>query len=228
VEKEIKRILKVFEKHGLFEEGILLIGSWCFQLYQKHLDVPAFPLLTQDIDFLIPNPYKGKIDNEFIDDLKALGFMAEHRRDGSLYLWNAELKIEFITPEKGRGVDRAILIKNLGFRAIPLRFVNLLLDGFISINDDGVRISVPKPINFCLHKILIISRRRNTAKALKDLQHAVHTFSKVDHQEFLKAFKKLPRKWQLTIERTLIKFKSQDPLLEDQIERMLVTLQTTK
>jgi len=226
VEKEIKRILKVFEKHGLFEEGVLLIGSWCFQLYQKHLEVPAFPLLTQDVDFLIPNPFKGEMHRDFIDDLKALGFMTEHRRDGSLYLWNTELKIEFITPEKGRGVERAILVKSLGFRAIPLRFVNFLLDDFINIKDDGVNIAVPNPVNFCLHKILIVSRRRNLAKGLKDLQHAVHTFSKLDHQQFLKAFKKLPRKWQLTIERTLLKARSQDPLLEEQIDRMIFTLQS--
>ena len=52
----ILKILKVFEKNNLFEEGVELIGSWFFYLYQRHLNAPSFPLRTQDIDFLIHNP----------------------------------------------------------------------------------------------------------------------------------------------------------------------------
>jgi hypothetical protein len=54
------KILKVLADNNLFNEGVELIGSWCFHLYQKHLGVEKFPLRTQDIDFLIPNPYWGK------------------------------------------------------------------------------------------------------------------------------------------------------------------------
>jgi hypothetical protein len=32
----IQRILKVFADNGLFDEGVELIGSWCFSLYQRH------------------------------------------------------------------------------------------------------------------------------------------------------------------------------------------------
>jgi hypothetical protein len=56
VVREIQKILKVFAEHGLFDEGVELIGSWCFKLYEKHLGAKSFPLLTQDIDFLIPTP----------------------------------------------------------------------------------------------------------------------------------------------------------------------------
>lgn len=31
------KILKIFHNNGLFNEGVELIGSWCFHLYQKHL-----------------------------------------------------------------------------------------------------------------------------------------------------------------------------------------------
>lgn len=124
----IERVLKVFADNHLFDEGVELIGSWCFQIYQKHLGAQSFPLRTQDIDFLIPNPFHGKEHTDFIEQLEKLGFSRDFKRDGSLYLWNAELKIEFITPEKGRGVDNSIKIKKLGVNAIPLRFVGLLLD----------------------------------------------------------------------------------------------------
>lgn len=56
----VGKILKVFADNSLFEEGVELIGSWCFQLYKKHLGAKEFPLRTQDIDFLVPNPYHGK------------------------------------------------------------------------------------------------------------------------------------------------------------------------
>jgi len=93
----IDEILKVFADNNLFDEGVELIGSWCFQLYQKHLGAMNFPLRTQDIDFLIPNPFSGKEHADFIRQLKELGFSHDFKSDGSVYLWNAELKIEFIT-----------------------------------------------------------------------------------------------------------------------------------
>ena len=48
----VRRILAMFERHGLWEDGVELIGSWCFYLYQRHLGVKAYPFKTQDIDFL--------------------------------------------------------------------------------------------------------------------------------------------------------------------------------
>lgn len=105
----VKNILGVFAKHGLFDEGVTLIGSRCFQLYQKHFQVEKFPLQTQDIDFLIPNPFKGKDHKEFVEDLVKEGFTVDHHADGSLYLWNADLKIEFLTPEKGAGARGSLI-----------------------------------------------------------------------------------------------------------------------
>ncbi len=35
----VAKILTIFHNNGLFDEGVELIGSWCFQLYQKHLGV---------------------------------------------------------------------------------------------------------------------------------------------------------------------------------------------
>lgn len=109
-----RKILKVFADNGLFNEGVELIGSWCFQLYQKHLGAKSFPLRTQDIDFLVPSPYHGKEHSDFVEQLEKLGFNRDFKSNGSLYLWNADLKIEFITAEKGAGTDNAIKIKNLG------------------------------------------------------------------------------------------------------------------
>jgi hypothetical protein len=221
----IERILKVFAENGLFNEGIELIGSWCFHLYQKHLGVKSFPLRTQDIDFLIPNPFHGKEHADFIQQLENLGFNRDFKRDGSLYLWNAELKIEFITPEKGRGVDSSIRIKKLGINAISLRFVAFLLDDPITVIDNGVKILVPNPANFCLHKLIIASRRRKTGKSLKDLQQAISTSMIVNRQDMQKLFSPLPKSWKQAILKTLAKARQELPLLSEEVGGLNVTLQ---
>ncbi len=224
----IERILKIFADNSLFNEGIELIGSWCFHLYQKHLGVKGFPLRTQDIDFLIPNPFHGKEHADFIQQLENLGFNRDFKRDGSLYLWNAELKIEFITPEKGRGVDSSIKIKKLGINAIPLRFVAFLLDNPITIINNGVKIRVPNPANFCLHKLIIASRRRKTDKSLKDLQQAISTSSIVNRQAMLKLFSPLPKGWRQAILKTLAKARQELPLLSEEVDNLNVTLQEAR
>lgn len=224
----VQKILKVFEQNNLFNEGVELIGSWSFLLYQKYLGVPEFPLRTQDVDFLIPNPFKGKVHEEFVDQLMGLGFQCDFRSNGSLYLYNAELMIEFITPEKGRGVDKAINVKSLRIRAIPLRFVNLLLDDPISITDNGVKILVPNPVNFCLHKLIIASRRRKIERAAKDFQQAIYVSMAIDKKKLQELFISLPKPWQKTIIKVLDKNVTIMPLETEHIENLKLTLQSAK
>ncbi|MBU3958864.1 MAG: nucleotidyltransferase domain-containing protein [Candidatus Omnitrophica bacterium] len=226
--KIVERILKVFADNNLFEEGVELIGSWCFLLYQKHLGVKRFPLRTPDIDFLIPNPFHGKEHLGFIKQLEELGFNYDFNRDGSIYLWNADLRIEFITPEKGRGADNSIKIKKLGLNAIPLRFVVLLLDNPITITEGGIKILVPNPTNFCLHKLIIASRRRKIDKSLKDLQQAICTSVIVDAKDIQKLFISLPKKWKQAIINMLEKSKRELPMLSEEIDKLEFTLQNRK
>lgn len=226
--KIIEEILKIFADNSLFDEGIELIGSWCFQLYQKHLGAKSFPLRTQDIDFLIPNPFRGGEHTGFIEQLEALGFNHDFKSDGSIYLWNAELKIEFITPEKGKGVDSAIKIKKLGVSAIPLRFVASLLDNPITIIENGVRILVPNPTDFCLHKLIIAARRRKIDKSIKDLQQAICTSVILDHGGIQRSFSSLPKKWKRSILNMLEKSKQELPLLSEEIDALNFALQNAQ
>jgi len=221
----ISSILKVFHDQHLFEEGVELIGSWCFYLYQKHLGVEPFPLKTQDVDFLIPNPFRGKEHKGFISQLEALGFKKDFRSDGSLYLWNAELKIEFVTPEKSRGEQGALRIKKLGLSAIPLRFVSFLLDDTIVLMEQGISVLVPHPANFCLHKLLIADRRRNQDKREKDLHQAICASTAAKPNELVAKFQEMPLPWQKSVVRILDKTEDQLPLMKKQIKRLVRTLQ---
>jgi len=221
----IGRVLKVFADNHLFDEGVELIGSWCFHLYQKHLGAKEFPLRTQDIDFLIPNPFRGKEHAGFIEQLEKLGFNRDFKRDGSMYLWNSDLKIEFITPEKGKGADSSIKVKNLGFNAIPLRFVSLLLEDPITVVDNGIKIRIPSPANFCLHKLIIASRRRKLDKSSKDLQQAICASVTVNTKEMQEIFDKLPKKWKQAVLKMLERAKQELPLLAEEINSLSHTLQ---
>lgn len=221
----INKVLKIFADNKLFDEGVELIGSWCFQMYRKHLKAKSFPLRTQDIDFLIPNPFHGKEHHDFIEQLKEIGFKHDFNSDGSLYLWNADLKIEFVTPEKGRGTDKAINIAKIGIRAMPLRFVTLLLNNPIKIKEKGIVILLPNPMNFCLHKLLIASRRRRKDKKIKDLQQAICTSVIVNSAKMNRLFKSLPKKWQQTIIKMLEVSKKELPVYDKEIEKLGLTLQ---
>lgn len=89
MDKYLADILRVFHDHNLFHEGVELIGSWCFKLYQKHLGVKKYPLRTIDIDFLVPIPYRGAKHENFVKELEEIGFRCDFNTDGSMYFWNS-------------------------------------------------------------------------------------------------------------------------------------------
>lgn len=223
--EHIRGILAVFARNGLFDEGVELIGSWCFYLYQKHFGVKDFPLLTQDVDFLIPRPFKGREHEDFIQQLKDIGFRAAHAPNGSLYLWNAELKIEFIVPQKGKGLEDTIKIKALGIDVVTLRYVELLLSDTIVVEDGGVEIRIPRPANFALQKLIIAPERKKIDKRLKDWQQAIYVSEAIQPEELRRLYDTLPKGWKKKITDSLVGAQKALPLLEKDINRLKVTLQ---
>lgn len=224
----IRRILEVFERHRLWDEGIELIGSWCFLFYQRHLGVKAYPFRTQDIDFLLPYPYKGRAKVDLIHELEQLGFRHDFKPDGSIYLMNAELRIEFMIPERGRGRDRAVEITSLSLTAMPLRFVDMLLRHPISITEGKITVSVPDPAAFCLHKLLIANRRRRADSRQKDLEQALHVVPVAKAAMLKQIYQELPKTWQRTIVRTLERTLEHTILLRNEAQQLLDTLHKAK
>ena len=221
----VHHILRVFARHQLWDDGVELIGSWCFHLYQRHLGVKAYPLRTQDIDFLIPYPFRGKGRVDLVEELEALGFRHEFRPDGSLYLVNAELKIEFIIPERGRGMTKGAKIPALGITALPLRFVSLLLQHPISVRERGVKVTLPNPAVFCLHKLLISTRRKRPESRIKDVEQALHVAPIVRLADLKRIYLELPASWRRKILYALERVKRDSPLLTTESHKLLHTLQ---
>lgn len=221
----VKKILKVFEENHLWEKGIELIGSWCFILYQKHFGVKAFPLRTVDIDFLIPLPYRAKKKIDLIGLLEPLGFKTGFNSDGSMYLWSADLKIEFLTAERGKGTNKAKEIENLSLKAIPLRFVDILLKNPVIVEEEGIKISIPNPAAFAMHKILISARRKKSEKKHKDLEQALHVLEAIDLNEAKHIYHTFPKTWKRSILDSLRNCIRTFPLRKEVIQKAIDTLQ---
>lgn len=164
----VEEIIKIFFQNGI---KATLIGSYCLPVLKEELGINLPTIKTQDIDFLIGVPYKGK-EVDIGTLLRGLGFSTGFNPDGSTYFTNGLLKVEFLTPEKGRGTDKAIYIKPLKIRATPLRYLQMLFDQQVEIKKEGYTFPVPSPWVLAYNKILISKNRKTKAKKEKDLLQA--------------------------------------------------------
>lgn len=203
MDERLLELLELFEELGLWEDGVQLIGSWSFLLYQRHLGVRPLPLRTQDVDFLLPWPYPDRGPVDLADRLAKLGFHSARNSDGSNYFAHPELKLEFLVPERGRGGLEPRMVKPLGMRAIPLRFMDMLRKDSIRILEGDVRVRVPSPLNFCLHKLIIAQRRGGRSKREKDIQQAVYVLEILQPIDFKAGLADLARNWRKLAEESL-------------------------
>lgn len=175
----VREILHLLAKAGLWEEGLTLIGSWAFRLYQEHFGVSSFPLRTDDLDFVVSLPYLGK-EVRIPELLKEIGFREGFNPDGSIYFYRPGLRVDFLVPEKGRGVEASVKIEKLALSAQALRFLDILLDEPAEIKiSKKLKIRIPSLSAFLIHKLIIFQRRQKKEDALKDLQQAAAVTKKV-------------------------------------------------
>ena len=132
--------------------------------------------------------------------------------------------MEFLVPERGKGVDHALSVKPLSLKATPLRFVDMLLQDPVTVKVGDIAAKVPNPLNFCLHKLIIAQRRKKSEKKQKDIEQAVYTLPAVGEDEFDKAFHGLPKKWKSKAVQSLEKGLELVPLEREVVERVLETL----
>lgn len=221
----IIKILKVFSDNGLWDVGVELIGSWCFALYQEHLGIRKYPFRTPDIDFLIPQPFKLKKKFDLAKLLGPLGFRMSIDDNGYVYFWSPELKIEFLTPERGRGTAGPKEIKNLGVNAIPLRFVDMLFKDPIKLVEQGVAVKIPNPAAFAFHKLLIAGRRKKKDKFDRDIEQALAILESFPAKKSASLYLSFPRPWRKQISRNLELAGRSHPLQKEMIREIIDTLQ---
>ena len=194
-------VLRRFQAAGLLKE-LILIGSWCQHFYRSYFTGLRYTptIRTRDIDFLVPVPFrfKNKVDVEEL--LRNEGFVVTFSGGaGYMKLMHPELIVEFLVPEKGKGSDKPYPLPQLSMNAQPLRFLDYLLQNTIRIEAEGLKINVPHPAAFALHKLIISARRTKEEKLVKDRKEALAILTalvrKGDTGEIRKMFEKMPAGW---------------------------------
>lgn len=213
-------ILRRFYKSGILDDFIL-IGSWCVYFYKNYFsEIPSIhqiTIKTRDLDFLINNPSKIKHNVNIPELLKDLGFITDFKgHQGYIKLDHPDLILEFLVPEKGKGIDKPYPLPKFGINATTLRFLNFLSDNIIKVKVENFYLSVPHPANFALHKLIISQRRVTQEKALKDSSTAIEILnaliSKNETHIIKNIFRSIPQKWQNKITNCLKDLTEQDIL----------------
>ncbi|MFH1655853.1 MAG: GSU2403 family nucleotidyltransferase fold protein [Candidatus Omnitrophota bacterium] len=200
-------ILRRFNKAGVLKDFIL-IGSWCIVFYkdyfakQPYIDQGA--IKTRDIDFLIETPSKIREEVNIPDLLRDLGFVTIFKgRQGYLKLDHPDLILEFLAPERGRGIDKPLPLPKLGINAVTLRFLSFLTSHTIKVKVEDFYVALPHPANFALHKLIIFQRRFKKDKAAKDRIMAIDILKalidKGESRIIKKVFNSVPTKWRKKI-----------------------------
>ena len=204
--KLLSAVLKELQKKDVLD-GLIIVGSWCQYYYRILFDnALEIPLLrTTDIDFLVPNPSRFKNKVDVSDLLNLLGFDSDFDYSTGLVKYvHPDLEIQFLTPALGRVKDTPYEIKKLNINAEGLTYMKMLQDYKFNMTHNSVRIWLPEPEAYSLHKILISHKRKNTAKKEKDLVAAKSIgelcLEYETHKEGLKnIYDHMPKKWQRTV-----------------------------
>lgn len=213
-------ILRRFHKAKILNH-LVLIGSWSVFFYKDYfsskplMDYTA--LKTRDMDFLIRMP--GKIE-QVVDIptlLKDLGFVTTLRGDkGYRKLDHPYLIVEFLVPEKGKGIDKPYPFPKLGVNAQTLRFLDLLSDNTIRVKIEDFYLTLPHPANFALHKLIVSQRRDKEDKSIKDKEIGIKILnalsSKGEANIINSVFSSVPKSWQRKIIKGLKEAKEREAL----------------
>jgi hypothetical protein len=166
----VRDLVVILAGEGLWEDGAEIVGSWCFKIYQHHLGVRSYPVMTDDIDILVPMPWKGRA-LDVAERLRMMGFTEHFNPDGSTSYVRPGLRVDFLSPTRRMRGSRST---SMGVQPQELAFMDMLLESPRSIKlMAGVRVLVPSPASFAIHKLIIAGRRTVAAKRLKDLVQAL-------------------------------------------------------
>lgn len=173
LDDKILEVLKVLDQKKALKH-LIIIGSWVTLFYRDYFkDQNYHPTIrTTDIDFLIPKkPLRG-LSVDLSSALKGLGFSEKFSSDGLVTFSKPDLDVEFLYPRIGRESDKPKTIQALGVNARPLRYMSLIEQETIQCTFRGIAITLPHPVAYALHKLIISGRRTKDFKRDNDRQQA--------------------------------------------------------
>ena len=203
-------VLRRMKREGILGK-IMLVGSWCVLFYEDYFKGKSIlPVLrTRDLEFLFPVPLNLDREIDLYDILKDLGFVLDFKGEqGYIIFQHPDLILEFLVPARGRGFAKPFPLNQLGINAQALRFMDVLARDPIQMQFNNVTVTLPHPIDFALHKLLIAGRRKDKEKAEKDRAQAIALLIALnasgETENIRKVFDAMPKSWRKTIRRELL------------------------
>lgn len=197
--KQLLKLLKVFSENG-FAEHLILIGSWAEYMYMEAGILPDYEaaIRTLDVDFLVKNLRRPNPPVNIVGLAKEEGFFVEEDcLTGVTRLLSAGgFEVEFLIAQKGKGENTA-LKTNLGITAQALRHLGLLSNNTIKVDYLGIKINVPSPEAFVIHKMIINHERKE--KMEKDQSVINRMYPHLDKGKFETIYNSLTKKEQKSV-----------------------------
>jgi hypothetical protein len=214
------RVLEVVANAGLFQKGMVLIGTAAFQTYA--CIIGYYPrsagVTTKDADLLAASFIGGheRQDLEKILQRADPTFKAIMQHDDRLpkvFKSRDDFAVDVLT-KFGRGRKTPILIEELKCSAEALPFMEYLAEESmeaVALYSTGVLVKVPPPLRYAIHKLLIAQERRGRfiTKKAKDLAQAgdlIDVFLETDRaalEDMLDDARAKGPRWRKNISRSL-------------------------
>jgi hypothetical protein len=185
-EREFLRVVKLLSDNDILNH-VILIGSWAEYLYQDTGMIPkgTTALKTLDVDFLIKNLRMPMPPINLEALAYSEGFAVDNDRLlGTTKIRTASrLEVEFLIDQKGAGTEPTYRTA-IGVTAQGLRGLDILTCNAVTIDYFGMKVNVPIPEAYVIHKIIINAERKNAAKKEKDRNSIIALFPHLDRSAF--------------------------------------------
>ena len=95
----------------------------------------------------------------------------------------------------------------LGINAQSLRFLDFLIENTIELEFDKLKLNLPHPAAFGLHKLIISSRRIKEEKRIKERKEAIRILQVLikngEEGKIRSLFDSMPRRWKTKVIKVL-------------------------
>jgi hypothetical protein len=208
-------VVNALAEDGVFRVGGVLVGTIAYRCIVNLLGVKLLSAsaVTADVDVagktvpvaVIPEVVCPQTALERLE----MGFSPMMEADPILYgsrlkAREGEFKVEFLTPLTGRNpaTGRLTEIRQLGVPAIPLRFLDYLIEEplpAVALGRRAVLVRVPQPARYAVHKLIVARERAKpfALKAQKDLEQSFDlqkVLEKLDPESLADAFEDARKK----------------------------------
>lgn len=187
------RVIKALGEAGVFHLGGVLVGTNAFIVLGNLLGVrwDKAALRTLDIDIAGTATMEVAVPRSKADIPEALaslemGFLPVpplNPKDPStsFKVRGKPLRVDLLTPMKGRSAGGAVRLPRLNAAAVQLPYLDYLIENAVkgaAVNGGGTLVSLPDPARFAYHKLITAAERGVTAhtKVKKDQLQAAQLF----------------------------------------------------